>query len=79
MNKRIQEIAEQATKDKWKTIGICVMFDGCKLDTEKFAELIVQDCVSQIAMIGVSNDDPGVMWTVDKAIQNIKQHFGVEP
>jgi hypothetical protein len=46
----------------------------------KFAELIVQSCISQIAMIGVSNcDDPDVVWTVDKAIQNIKQHFGVEP
>lgn len=76
MNKRIFELSEQATKDKWKTIGICVMFDGCKLDTEKFAELIVQDCISQIAMIGISNcDNPDVVWAVDKAIQNIREHF----
>lgn len=45
---------------------------------EEYTKLIVQECVSQVAMIGVSNDDPGVMWTVDKAIQTIKQHFGVE-
>ena len=82
MNKRIQEIAEQATKDKWKLnryMGDPV-FDGREIDTEKFAELIVQDCISQIAMIGVSNcDDPDVVWTVDKAIQNIREHFGVSP
>ena len=49
------------------------------LDRHKFAEMIIQDCITQIAMIGVSNcDDPDVVWTVDKAIQNIKQHFGVE-
>ena len=81
MNKRIRELAEQATENKWKLNRYMSdpVFDGCELDTEKFAELIVQDCISQIAMIGVSNcDDPDVVWTVDKAIQNIKQHFGVE-
>ena len=80
MNKRIQELAEQATKDKWKlNRHMCdPVFDGCELDTERFAELIVQDCISQIAMIGVSNDDPGVMWTVDKAIHIIREHFEVE-
>ena len=81
MNKRIQEIAEQATKDKWKLNRYMVdpVFDGREIDTKKFAELIVQDCISQIAMIGVSNcDDPDVVWTIDKAIQNIREHFGVE-
>ena len=81
MNERIKQLAEQATKDKWKLnryMGDPV-FDGREIDTEKFAELIVQSCISQIAMIGVSNcDDPDVVWTVDKAIQNIKQHFEVE-
>jgi hypothetical protein len=71
MNERIQELIEQSKclSDGYNTGAV---------DLEKFAELIVQDCISQIAMIGVSNDDPGVMWTVDKAIQIIKQHFGVE-
>ena len=70
MNKRIQELYKQA-------YGYFPCPAG-EPETEKFAELIVQDCISQIAMIGVSSYDPGVMWTVDKAIQNIKQHFGVE-
>lgn len=70
MNKRIQELYKQAYG-----------YFSCPTvepETEKFAELIVQDCISQIAMIGVSNDDPGVRWTVDEAIHNIREHFGVE-
>jgi hypothetical protein len=73
MNERIQELIEQSKclSDGYNTGAV---------DLEKFAELIVQDCISQTAMIGVSNsDDPDVVWTVDKAIQNIKQHFGIEP
>ena len=75
MNNRIQELAEQVGfgwDDKYH------WYVGNE-QMKRFAELIVQDCISQIAMIGVSSYDPGVMWTVDKAIQNIKQHFGVEP
>ena len=71
MNKRIQELYKQAYG-----------YFSCPTvepETEKFAELIVQDCISQIAMIGVSNcDDPDVVWTVDKAIHNIREHFGVK-
>ena len=73
MNERIQELIEQSKclSDGYNTGAV---------DLQKFAELIVQDCISQIAMIGVSNcDDPDVVWTVDKAIQNIKQHFEFEP
>ena len=75
MNNRIQELAEQVGfgwDDKYH------WYVGNE-QMKKFAELIVQECISQVAMIGVSNsDDPDVVWTADKAIQNIKQHFGVE-
>jgi hypothetical protein len=46
---------------------------------EKFAELIIQKCITKIALIGIHNfktDD--IMWTVETAIANIKEHFGVE-
>ena len=76
MNNRIQELAEQVGfgwDDKYH------WYVGNE-QMKRFAELIVQDCVSQVAMIGVSNsDDPDVVWTADKAIQNIREHFGVEP
>ena len=76
MNNRIRELAEQA--------GFKLISENCydiasTMSVQEFAELIVQDCISQIAMIGVSNcDDPDVVWTVDKAIQNIKQHLEIE-
>lgn len=69
MNERIQELIEQSKclSDGYNTGAV---------DLQKFAELIVQDCISQIAMIGVSNSDsPDVTWTVDKAIQTVKDRF----
>ena len=55
---------------------------------EKFAELIVQECINEIAYIGKANEvfgdrtDRGglnhILWTTETAIEKIKQHFGVE-
>ena len=79
MNKRIQEIAEQATKDKWKLnryMGDPV-FDGREIDTEKFAELIVQDCLGVLKrrfMGDLNRED----MEVKRCIEDVKQHFGVE-
>jgi hypothetical protein len=51
-------------------------------DYEKFAELIVQDCLTQVAMIGISNfenDDHGdISWTVSKCIEMIKHRFEIK-
>jgi hypothetical protein len=48
-------------------------------DPEKFAKLIVKDCISEIAMIGVTNsENEDIAWVVDVAIKNIKNRFGVE-
>lgn len=47
----------------------------------KFAELIVQTCLIQIALIGISNlenDEHGdISWTVNTSIEMIRDHFGV--
>jgi len=55
---------------------------------EKFAELIVAECINEIAYIGKANEvfgdrtDRGglnhILWTTETAIEKIKQHFGVE-
>ena len=73
MNERIRELAEQA--------GMVYhsehQYDD--FDEQKFAELIIQKCVSKIALIGISNFDSDiVMWTVETSIDSIKEHFGVE-
>ena len=47
----------------------------------KIAELIVQTCLIQIALIGISNlenDKHGdISWTVHTSIDMIRDHFGV--
>jgi hypothetical protein len=64
MNERIKELAEQATK-KYDRLGNEIPF--AQPDLEKFAQLIVFECVK----IAVFKGDA----TTGKAI---KEHFGVE-
>jgi hypothetical protein len=77
MNERIREIYKsslvEGTTD-WAGYQVMTHFDP-----KKFAELIVKDCISEIAMIGVTNsENEDVAWAVDTAIRNIKSRFGVE-
>jgi len=75
MNERIKELAEQA---EFSEKDLHIQGDNF----QRFAELIVQDCLSQIAMIGISNfenDDHGdISWTVSKCIEMIKYRFEIE-
>ena len=67
MNKRIQQLAEQATSyiDPSANDGVCWHFDK-----EKFAQLIVEECASVVDTYG--------RWILyDKLAVKIKQHFGV--
>ena len=84
MNERIRELAEQATSyiDPSANDGVCWYFDK-----EKFAELIVREC------IGIVDEqkeclheeqqywhdrDYGYEMAVNDASKGIKQFFGVE-
>ena len=66
MNQRIKQLAEQCTDYVYGEDGSYEMFDK-----EKFAELIVAECV-KVAMKAVSDDEPKEAWYL------IKEHFGVE-
>jgi hypothetical protein len=72
MNERIKELAEQAT-----TIVEMVGPQGytssyANFDREKFAELIVKECIDTVL-------DCTVEYTTRPQVANeIKQHFGVE-
>ena len=78
MNERIKELAEQAGWDNHHS----------KFDTriEKFAELIIKDCIGKIEAyhIPVGNSSSGELaceWTYDalKEIRDdIKENFGVK-
>ena len=69
MNERIKELAEQATTyvDPSANDGVCWDFDK-----EKFAELIVKECMEWCDAHATING------TAQQVRDSIKQHFGVE-
>ena len=88
MNERIKELAEQATKHYPATdsSGEFSIFDK-----EKFAELIVKECLNKIEQAGAYFNtqpqytdkqnklvDEGFTWGVESCQAIVKQHFGVE-
>ena len=73
MNKRIKELIKQATtieEHKWG-----VSYDN--FDKEKFAELIVRECVQVCADRGTHHDGLYSAWA-DDCSKRIGKHFGVE-
>lgn len=88
MNERIKELYEQAHERKPVMVvdpqtGNVIqagwinkpMYHN-EFNPEKFAELIIQECIDQCADIPDSRDeyDKGIRW----AANQIKAHFGVE-
>ena len=71
MNERIKKLAEQAGSTHKQSLGVYQFYTD---ELEKFAELIVQECVDIISpyAIRMENFDGG------HPIAEIKQHFGVE-
>ena len=76
MNERIRLLAEQAEGTKKHVPAVWQFYD---YELEKFAKLIAQDCITEIALIGIGNwENDDIGWTVDLAIKNIREKFGVE-
>ena len=67
MNERIRELAREA--------GFYANPDVEKF--EKFAELIVRECVNEIHVADVG-DLKGKSYYLDKVAEHIEKHFGVE-
>ena len=86
MNERLKQLAIESKLIAPEYNG----FDHTRLSIsqQKFAELIVRECINEIAYIGKANEvfgdrtDRGglnhILWTTETAIEKIKQHFGVE-
>ena len=74
MNERIKKLAEQAGIPSLWTVGTDKQGNPI---LEKFAELIVQECIEQAS---IGNGHGNNQW--DRALtfsaKNIKEHFGVE-
>jgi hypothetical protein len=70
MNERIRQLAEQAFFDESTSRPSTKMYTFSEHKMEKFAELIVQECVGVADHLNITG----------KSIigQRIKEHFGVE-
>ena len=84
MNERIRELAHEAGLPTYNP-------EGVPTKLEKFAELIVRECLNKIEQAGVYFDtqpqytdmqntlvDEGFTWGVESCQAMVKQHFGVE-
>jgi hypothetical protein len=85
MNERIKELAEQATTivDTVNSQGYSSSY--ANFDREKFAELIVRECLahgkltqSQAVVNGSEEYNAGREMGIEVFMNQIKQHFGVE-
>ena len=74
MNQRIRELINEATSFKEGLIE--EKYDIEVFDKEKFAELIVQECIDIISPYTVRMSRPGEEYL--HPINEIKKHFGVE-
>ena len=82
MTERIQELARQATTIEY---GVDNGFDRVTFDKEKFAELIVRECLahgkltqSQTVVNGSEEYNAGREMGIEVFMNQIKKHFGVE-
>ena len=74
---RIRELAEQAgmTDNKFGMYFAKDKHDEDGVDLEKFAELIVKECLDQLHVSDWDEDyDKGIYWSREQ----IKNHFGAE-
>ena len=73
MNKRIQKLFNEAGfhQPEMERLGIEDKF-------EKFAELIVRECIQVVDEMADPEDSNRYFWAIQNVSQKIKQHFGVE-
>ena len=74
MNKRIRELREQAME--WVPNQVDPDTKIRLLNAEKFAQLIVQECIDLISPYTVSMNRPGEEYL--HPILEIRKHFGVK-
>ena len=75
MNKRIKELAEQCRTEYRNGFGGYIE----QIDEEKFAELIVQECILIIQKgISLDGNTTEKFLRTMKHLKDIKEHFGIE-
>jgi hypothetical protein len=77
MNDIIKKLEKQATNtiiNQSSTYGVEVVYN---FDKEKFAELIIQECIDWIDGSPTTEEDTLIL-SKQFILANLKQHFGVE-
>jgi len=72
MKERIKELAEQAGSTHKQNLGVYQFY---KDELEKFAELIVKECLDIVNRHEYSYHEADPLW---ETAQLIKEHFGVK-
>ena len=84
MNERINELYEQSLVYEAAVDHLGIPYVAVKQNPEKFAEIIVKECIDQCDKHDPQPDqwiDPGEYTerrTVRNCIKSIKEHFGVK-
>ena len=76
MNERIRELAEQAGVSFLMEDDHSMVMNA--VDLEKFAELIVKECVDQIYPDWIKQGETRAETPLGFAVKRVKEHFGVE-
>ena len=78
MNQRIEQLARQAGALPTQNCGVPQWYID-EDEFEKFAELIVKECIACAVWVGKNNYNPvEPIYTIHAVKQRIKQQFGVE-
>ena len=77
MNERIQELAEQ-TGYIWHASGDPQIYEFTPEKLEKFAELIVRECINEVEGLQVSDWNQNWNQAIAHTALHLKEHFGVE-
>lgn len=78
MNERLRKFAVESgmTKMNQRSDGLYVLSEEV---LDKYGQLIIQRCISQIALLGIGNyENEDIGWTTSKAIESIREDFGLE-
>lgn len=78
MNRRIQELADQASLHARADNSSMLFENFQKRYTEKFAELIVKECMNLVTYVGHSTRGFDCCGHVRFTNEKIKENFGVE-
>ena len=78
MNERIRELERQAEQFVMSIPASLDINEYTSVFNEKFAELIVRECIEVVDDMADPEDSDRYFWAIQAVSQNIKKHFGVE-